>query len=137
MGTREETQDAKELTKRRQELHEIYLNHDVTKFRNFFKGDEHFKELPVMNDEQVSELLHTIKSKLPYLGQHFHNSRRILRLKMWTESELQERFPDGHYPICNGCKYFKTPPSEGEMACMHLGAVPEDMVCRGFEVLKD
>jgi hypothetical protein len=135
MGRKE---SAKEKTKvsfeRKLALKEILETHNVKMFRSFFETTNEVPGLVDMDDMRLNILMHEFKAKLPYMGKHFHDSRRILRLAEWAPSDLAARFPDGEYPICGRCKWFREVPPDDTTgrACMHLGAVPEDMVCQGF-----
>jgi hypothetical protein len=113
----------------KQELMSTLRDLDAVRFRRFIK--DYLPELTSWldkTDEQLSMLMHELRSQYIGLGDDFVKSRNILRIRQfgYSSEDAENR------PICASCKWFRTPP-EGELrACMHLGSVPQDISCRGY-----
>ena len=115
----------------KKELLNTLRNLDAARFRKFVSN--HLPECVTAGwldktDEQLTFLIHEIRSQYMGLGDDFIKSRNVLRRKQFGYSvEVAE-----NKPICASCKWFRQIP-EGELrACMHLGSVPQDISCNGF-----
>lgn len=120
-----------ENSSEKQELLNTLKNLDAARFRRFISN--HLPECVTAGwldktDEQLTYLLHEIRSQYIGLGDDFIKSRNILRARQFGYAP--EEIP--LKPICASCKWFREIPSGELSACMHLGSVPKDISCNGF-----
>ena len=118
----------------KKELLATLITLDTARFRKFIKAN-----LPELvnagwlekTDEQLMFLLHELRSQHIGLGDEFNKSRNILRIRQFGYSAEEAE----NKPMCASCKWFRQIPEGEKMACMHLGSVPQDISCKGFEGL--
>lgn len=141
--------DKQLLKANRRKLHQIYVTHDVTAFREFVREMSQFKPTLVGWDEKpddvLSELMYEEKAKLVYLGPVWIEARNHKRMKKFWDGLTLEEYPvdisriavanEGKLPHCMTCHYFRSPPKKGQ-ACVNIGAIPEDVCCPGYKPLK-
>lgn len=134
------------------ELKDILEDHCVARFREFL--ETHSEELPgcknlkSLKDETLSQLLHTLKARQPYLGEISQESRNALREQQFKQSEQRfqsqvtsevraYRQAEGVLPLCAFCQFFRDPPGQDEAPCMHLGGTPYDVACIGWKPIEE
>ena len=116
----------------RKELFDTIKDLSTARFRQFIK-----KNIPELitagwlekTDEELVLLMHEIRSQYIGLGEDFIISRNILRARQFSYCPVE--IPTK--PRCVSCKWFRVPPPNEEFACMHLGTIPQDLACRGYE----
>lgn len=123
-----------ENTEEKLELLNTIRDLDAARFRKFITN--HLPELVTAGwldktDEQLTFLLHEIRSQYIGLGDDFIKSRNVLRRKQFGYSAEEAE----NKPICASCRWFREIPDGELRACMHLGSVPKDIACKGFEAL--
>lgn len=149
-------QNALEATKvefkRKIELKNILVAHDVEAFKKFFVEKEFpeiFNKIKGMDDTEVSDLMHFYKTTMPFLGQDFYASRNHLRLKSLKEQLLNSKDlvtddlrnyiekNSGNVPSCASCRYYQTPPEGEDKSCMQMFTAPSDVACIGWTVIEN
>lgn len=125
-------------------LNKIYIEHNIPEFRLFVRDMAERKERSPLrkfvdsDDETLSYMMYTMKSKLMYLGEHWHEARNVLRAKQfWCKNmKISEILPllEKINP-CVSCQYFRTAPEGEEHPCMHLGSIPQDISCPEYIAL--
>lgn len=126
--------DKDQRSARRRQLHQIYLDHDVAAFREFLRETGVTFD-PSAPDEELSDLMHNMKSQLIYLGDVWQESRNHMRYQtMWQKAGR----PRDQIPLCVTCKYFRDAPavSGEESPCMLLGATPADLACPAHQPIE-
>lgn len=123
-----------QLKEDRARLHQIYVEHDLVAFRTFLKdkslSDERVRPYVGASDETLNRLMHSMKSRLIYLGEAWQTSRNFLRSEQfWGKSDTSQ------IPLCVSCKHFKEAPQKNGTPCMMLGATPQDIACPGHSEL--
>ena len=116
----------------RKELYESVRDLSIARFKKFI--EQNIPELVTAGwlektDEQLTCLLHEIRSQYVGAGEDYINSRNFLKAKQYgyTAEEAAQK------PKCMDCKWFRNVPEGETMACMHLGAIPQDISCGGYE----
>jgi hypothetical protein len=129
---------------------DLLMAHNVKGFKKFVKKNsaEFPEETLSYSNEKLSEFMHFLKTKYPYLGEHFQNSRNFFRVKQ-LEKEIKAGAKNeplahelkkngGEPPRCNDCQYFRTAPEGENFGCVHLivpgttPAIPTDYACAGW-----
>lgn len=126
--------DKEKMKLERRRLHQIYLDHDIPKFREFIKDRAHDRPelIPFTgeSDQVLSDLMYNMKSQLMYLGPLWQEARNVMRFKQFWSGR---RCPIEDIPLCVSCKYFREAPSPEESPCMHMGATPADISCPVYD----
>lgn len=116
----------------RKELYECIRDLDTERFKTFIS-----KNIPELvlagwldkTQEQLVLIMHEMRSQYIGLGEDFVKSRNFLRAKQFGYCPVEA----SRKPICNTCRWFREVPSGEERACMHLGSIPQDIACKGYE----
>lgn len=108
---------------------EILNNLDVAAFRKFI--EETIPDLTESgwlskSDDDLLFHMHEYRSQNLSFGNKCFESRNYLRRLRFCYSQ------DVDKPLCATCQWFRSPPPDEENACMHLGALPQDISCPGF-----
>lgn len=116
------------------ELMIIMRNVDVSRFREFIKKNIIQMERDgwvEKEDHELAHFIHEYRSQMISFGEDFWKSRNYLRAEQFgyapDEADMK--------PLCAGCRWFREAPKEGELPCMHLGSIPQDICCKAYEKL--
>lgn len=112
-------------------LYDIVRTLDPARFREFVS--EHIPELVNAgwldkSNEQITLILHEVRAQYVGMADEFTQSRNFLRARQFKYCPIEIK----NKPVCAECKYFRTPPDGEQLACMHLGSIPQDICCPGF-----
>ena len=139
--------DKERMSKKKYELRDIFIAHDVQAFRLFLTSNKSFfpdlEKVLVFDDDELSEMMHTMKAGQLHFGVEWQKSRNHFRLKRLGQSvvDMPDRvsgalldfeLANDYWPLCLACKYFREPSPGETLACMHRGGSPEDVACIGW-----
>ena len=122
-----------QFKERQKLLNRIYIEHDVPAFREFIREmateRKELAEYVEKPESVLSDLMHTAKSQLIYLGEAWQESRNVIRQKKFWEAKPMSEWPEhialafkiqSKMPMCITCDYFRDTPYDMD-PCMHLG----------------